>query len=76
MECCWQPSGTASRNAIGIPEAFQLPMPESPDGKRFLEVKPSPCYIPLNLGITYDPRRLGVRVKELRFRTADGGDVR
>ena len=51
---------------------FQLPMPESSDGKRFLELKPSHCYVPLNLGITYDPRRLGVRVKELRFRTASG----
>jgi O-antigen ligase len=58
------------------PRSFQLPIPESPDGKRFLEVKPFPCYIPLNFGITYDPRRLGVRVNALRFRTADGGDVR
>lgn len=52
--------------------SIQLPMPESPDGKRFLELKPSHCFVPLNLGITYDPRRLGVRVKELRFRTAAG----
>ena len=55
--------------------SFQLPIPESTDGKRFLEVKPSRCYVPLNLGITYDPRRLGVRVKELRFRTAAGDEI-
>ena len=55
---------------------FQLPMPESSDGKRFLELRPSHCYVPLNLGITYDPRRLGVRVKELRFRTAAGAEAR
>ena len=51
-------------------------MPESPDGKRFLELKPSHCYVPLNLGVTYDPRRLGVRVKELRFLTAAGVEIR
>ena len=56
--------------------SFQLPMPESPDGQRFLELRPSHCYVPLNLGITYDPRRLGVRVKELRFRTASGAEAR
>jgi O-antigen ligase len=58
------------------PRSFQLPMPESPDGKRFLELKPSHCYVPLNLGVTYDPRRLGVRVTELRFRTAAGVEAR
>jgi O-antigen ligase len=54
------------------PRSFQLSMPESAGGKRLLELKPSHCYVPLNLGITYDPRRLGVRVTELRFRTAAG----
>ncbi len=57
-------------------QRIQLPMPESPDGQRFFELRPMPCYIPLNLGITYDPRRLGVRVNALRFRTADGVEVR
>ena len=51
-------------------------MPESADGKRFLELKPSHCYVPLNLGVTYDPRRLGVRVNELHFRTAAGVETR
>ena len=54
--------------------SIQLPMSQSPDGKRFLELKAAHCYVPLNLGITYDPRRLGVRVMELRFRT-NAGDV-
>lgn len=58
------------------PWRIQLSMPESPDGQRFFELKPMPCYIPLNLGITYDPRRLGVRVNALRFRTADGVVIR
>ena len=44
--------------------------------KRILELRPSHCYVPLNLGITYDPRRLGVRVKELRFRTVTGVETR
>ncbi len=57
-------------------QSFQLPIPESPDGKRFLELKPSHCYVPLNLGITYDPRRLGVHVKELRFVTASNTETR
>jgi O-antigen ligase len=57
-------------------KVFQLPVPESPDGKRFVELKPSHCYVPLNMGKTYDPRRLGVRVKELRFRTTAGDEIR
>ena len=51
-------------------------MPDSPDGKRVVELKPSHCFVPLNLGITYDPRRLGVRVKDLRFLTAAGDEVK
>ena len=56
-------------------QKVQLQAPESLDGSRFLELKPSHCYVPLNLGITYDPRRLGVRVKELRFRTGSGAEA-
>jgi O-antigen ligase len=58
------------------PRHIQLAIPASPDGKRFLELRPSHCYVPLNLGITYDPRRLGVRVKELRFLTATDVETR
>lgn len=54
------------------PQSFQMAMPDSSDGDRFLELRPSHCYVPLNLGVTYDPRRLGVHVKELHFRTAAG----
>jgi len=54
------------------PQEIHLALPETPDGKRFLELRPSNCYLPLNLGITYDPRRLGIRVTEFRFRTAAG----
>jgi hypothetical protein len=57
-------------------QGFQISLPDSPDGKRFLELKPSHCYVPLNLGITYDPRRLGVHLKELRFRSAAGDEVK
>jgi hypothetical protein len=57
------------------PRSLQLAMPDSYGGKRFLELKPSHCYVPLNLGTTYDPRRLGVRVKELHFSTAAGDEV-
>ena len=58
------------------PREIQLPIPELLNGKRFLELRPSHCFVPLNLGITYDPRRLGVRVPELRFRTAAGVETR
>jgi len=51
---------------------IQLQLPESPSDELILELRPSHCYVPLNLGVTYDIRRLGVRVKEMRFRTATG----
>jgi len=54
------------------PQEIHLALPETPDGKRSLELRPSNCYLPLNLGITYDPRRLGIRVTEFRFRTTAG----
>ena len=55
-----------------VADRFELTIPQSADGKRFLELKPSSCYVPLNLGVTYDPRRLGLRVNEIRFSTAAG----
>lgn len=58
------------------PRELQLRIPETLNGKRFLELRPSHCFVPLNLGITYDPRHLGVRVRELRFRTAAGVEAR
>ncbi len=58
------------------PRELQLPIPELLNGKRFLELRPSHCFVPLNLGITYDPRHLGVRVPKLRFRTAAGVETR
>lgn len=56
--------------------SIELLMPESPDSKRFLELKPSHCFVPLNLGLTYDPRRLGVRVKEVHFLTEAGHEAK
>jgi hypothetical protein len=58
------------------PKRIELQVPESPDGKRFLELKPSHCFVPLNLGITYDPRRLGVHLTETRLFTATGVEAR
>jgi hypothetical protein len=58
------------------PTTFQLPLLESPEGKRVFQLQPSHCFVPLNLGITYDPRRMGVRVAGLTFRTADGVEIR
>lgn len=57
-------------------QKLELTMPQALGGKRFLELKPSHCYVPLNLGVTYDPRRLGIQVNEVRFRAADGAEVR
>jgi hypothetical protein len=56
--------------------AVELKLSESIGGNRYLELKPSNCFVPLNLGITYDPRRLGVRVEDLRFLTAAGDEVK
>jgi hypothetical protein len=61
---------------VSDPRSFQLSMPDSVDGARFLELKPSHCYVPLNLGVTYDLRHLGVRVNQLHFRTAAGIEAR
>lgn len=55
---------------------IELHIPESPDGKRFLELKPSHCFVPLNLGLTYDPRRLGVRVMQLHYLTKAGDEAK
>ncbi len=52
-------------------------MPESPDGKRFLETEAVAlltCRSISALHMTLDD--LGVRVKELRFRTAAGVETR
>jgi hypothetical protein len=54
---------------------FPLPNPTSRDATRYLQLKPSHCYVPLNFGVSYDPRRLGVRVKALRYRTAEGVEI-
>jgi hypothetical protein len=55
---------------------FELALPQVVGGRRFIELNPSNCFVPLNLGITYDPRRLGVRVQEVRFFTATGLETR
>ncbi len=46
------------------------------ESSRYLEIKASHCYVPLNLGLTYDPRLLGVRVVDMQFLTASGALVR
>jgi len=70
------PSSTTERHTFTErapgPTSVQLVIPDSLEGSRELEVKPLHCFVPLNLGITYDPRRLGVRVKEMQFFTSAG----
>ena len=58
------------------PTLLQIALPDSLTGKPLIEVMPRHCFVPLNLGITYDPRRLGVQVKNLRFLTAAGDEVK
>ena len=58
------------------PQRFTIELPEPPDGGRILQMKTSHCFVPLNLGLTYDPRRLGVRVMELRFLAQGGNEVK
>ena len=35
---------------------------------RHISVRSSHCYVPLNLGVTYDSRLLGVRIEDLQFK--------
>lgn len=55
---------------------FAIELPESSNDARFLVIKASHCLVPLNLGLTYDPRRLGVRVRELHFFTNAGEEIK
>ena len=53
------------------PRRVDLPLGAAVDRKRFLEVRPSHCFVPLNLGYAldskHDTRRLGARITNLRF---------
>lgn len=49
------------------PRTSTLLLKASVDDRRSLEIRPSHCFIPLNLGAGLDARHLGVRVKELQF---------
>ena len=42
-------------------------LPQQRQTPAYLTIKASRCYVPLNLGVTYDRRALGVRVDQLRF---------
>ena len=55
---------------------IRFALPEGPEAERFLELKTSNCYVPLNLGVTYDPRHLGVQLRASHFRTAAGDEAR
>jgi hypothetical protein len=57
------------------PRQFTIELPGPPSDGRLLVIKASHCLVPLNLGLTYEPRRLGVRVQELHFFTKDGSEV-
>jgi hypothetical protein len=60
---------------LDVPRRFEIELPDPPGGGRYLLIRSSHCFVPLNLGLTYDPRRLGVRVTELRFRTKADTDI-
>jgi hypothetical protein len=47
-------------------QRFRIDLSGLPSQGRLLQIKTSRCFVPLNLGLTYDPRRLGVRVVEIR----------
>jgi hypothetical protein len=51
---------------------------ELPDvgSTRILQVRTSNCYVPQNLGVTTDSRRLGLILQEARFLTADGVETK
>lgn len=52
-------------NEDEMTRSVSLEVPSSLIDWRYLEVKPSRCYVPLNLGIGYDPRLLGIRVVKI-----------
>jgi hypothetical protein len=49
------------------PRSVSLAVDAKASGKFLLEVRPSHCYVPLNLGRGHDGRHLGVRVEALEF---------
>lgn len=55
-----------------VPFRFAIELPRWSQSANYLSVRASHCYVPLNLGVTYDSRTLGVHIDELRFETADG----
>ena len=59
-------SGDPVRLTVELPQRLQTPT--------YLTIRASHCYVPLNLGVTYDRRALGVRVDELRFE-ANGAEL-
>jgi hypothetical protein len=55
------------RSALDLPEL---------GSKRFLDISTSHCFVPLNLGVTYNARRLGLILQEVRFLTNDGVETK
>jgi hypothetical protein len=53
------------------PREITLPLAIPPDRKAVLEIRPSHCYVPLNVGRGHDSRHLGVRVNKLSFLQSD-----
>jgi hypothetical protein len=49
------------------PVAVSMTFEQAPGRKHFLLVRPSHCYVPLNVGRGHDGRHLGVRVQSLQF---------
>ena len=49
------------------PRSISLEVDAQASSKLLLEVRPSHCYVPLNLGRGHDGRHLGVRVEALEF---------
>ena len=54
------------------PIRFEIDVPEQNSVQQYLTIKTSHCFVPLNAGLGYDPRRLGVRVTKLLYFSKSG----
>jgi O-antigen ligase len=57
------------------PYTIRLPLSPAGASTRELLIESSNCYVPLNFGVTYDPRRLGFKLRAVRFIGTDGSVI-
>lgn len=59
------------KDRVGV-QRMSLDLSGKVEVNRYISVRSSHCYVPLNLGVTYDSRLLGVRIEDLQFARRPG----